>query len=142
MSSDNDGFVTLDANSDGRQGAHNVVEFAQVGDLYILGPSVGILKTIGKDIFVLCMPLCIHRPLSHKLSVRDIQAMLRHALTVPMPHNGKPTSVRVGIHTGSVVRCDMSLLLGIICGFLLCYVNKTLNKDAGRSNQSQYPIFD
>ena len=30
MASDDDGFVTLDPNSDGRQGALNVVEFAQV----------------------------------------------------------------------------------------------------------------
>ena len=32
------------------------------------------------------------------------QAMLRQARTVIMPHNGLPTCVRVGLHTGSVVR--------------------------------------
>ena len=31
------------------------------------------------------------------------QALLRCAKTVLMPHNGQPTQVRVGIHTGSVV---------------------------------------
>lgn len=32
-----------------------------------------------------------------------LQALLRCAKTVKMPHNGLPTTVRVGIHTGPVV---------------------------------------
>ena len=31
------------------------------------------------------------------------QAILRCAKTVTMPHNGQPTTVRVGMHTGPVV---------------------------------------
>jgi len=31
------------------------------------------------------------------------QALLYCAKTVPMPHNGQPTQIRVGIHTGPVV---------------------------------------
>ena len=33
----------------------------------------------------------------------SMQAMLRCAKTVTMPHNGQPTTVRVGMHTGPVV---------------------------------------
>ena len=36
---------------------------------------------------------------SHLLS----QALLRCAKTIMMPHNGSPTCVRVGMHTGPVV---------------------------------------
>ena len=32
-----------------------------------------------------------------------LQALLRLAKTVMMPHNGQPTQVRVGLHTGTVV---------------------------------------
>ena len=32
------------------------------------------------------------------------QAMLRQARTVIMPHNQQPTCIRIGLHTGSVVR--------------------------------------
>ena len=31
------------------------------------------------------------------------QALLRCSKTVPMPHDGSPTQVRVGMHTGPVV---------------------------------------
>ena len=31
------------------------------------------------------------------------QALLRCSKTVPMPHDGSPTRVRVGMHTGPVV---------------------------------------
>ena len=30
------------------------------------------------------------------------QAMLRHAKQVKMPHNGQPTTIRIGVHTGTV----------------------------------------
>ena len=51
------------------------------------------------------MPACdfpSHDPpaLAHLLT----QAMLRHARTVVTPHNNQPTNIRIGIHTGSVVR--------------------------------------
>ena len=32
-----------------------------------------------------------------------LQALLRCSKTVPMPHDGSPTRVRVGMHTGPVV---------------------------------------
>jgi class 3 adenylate cyclase len=32
-----------------------------------------------------------------------MQAMLGCAQTLPMPHNGMPTVIRIGLHTGSVV---------------------------------------
>jgi hypothetical protein len=42
------------------------------------------------------------------------QAMLSHARTICMPHNGQPTCVRVGVHTGSVVRCVMRLNVALM----------------------------
>ena len=59
MSSDAEGFMSIDMEGDARDGARNVILFAQ--------------------------------------------AMLSHARSVLMPHNGQPTCVRVGVHTGSVV---------------------------------------
>lgn len=61
MKIDEDGFIAFDEDADMREGARNVIEFAQ--------------------------------------------AIMRHACIVHMPHNGLPATVRVGVHTGSVVRC-------------------------------------
>ena len=60
MVADEEGFMVLDGEGDARDGARNVILFAQ--------------------------------------------AMLSHARTICMPHNNQPTCVRVGVHTGSVVR--------------------------------------
>ena len=59
MSSDEEGFLTLDRESDAVAGANRVMAFAK--------------------------------------------AVLRCAKTVTMPHNGQPTQVRIGLHTGPVV---------------------------------------
>ena len=40
-----------------------------------------------------------------------MQAMLRQARTVIMPHNQQPTCIRIGLHTGSVVRWAASALV-------------------------------
>lgn len=61
MKIDEDGFIAFDEDADMREGARNVIDFAQ--------------------------------------------AIMRHACIVHMPHNGLPATVRVGVHTGSVVRC-------------------------------------
>eukprot|EP00955_Chlamydomonas_euryale_P030260 318854-Chlamydomonas_euryale.AAC.3 len=50
--------------------------------------------------------------------------MLRHARSVPMPHNGQATQVRAGIHTGSVVRCALS--------WPCAYTHMQASRQAGR----------
>jgi hypothetical protein len=70
MSNDEEGFMTIDMEGDARDGARNVILFAQ--------------------------------------------AMLSHARTICMPHNGQPTCVRVGVHTGSVVRCVLRLVVSLM----------------------------
>ena len=42
----------------------------------------------------------------HITSTCVLQSLLRHARTVRMPHNGEPSCVRVGIHTGALWKCE------------------------------------
>ncbi|GAX74598.1 hypothetical protein CEUSTIGMA_g2046.t1 [Chlamydomonas eustigma] len=78
---------------------YNVYKVETAGDCYIVA---GALMELDEEGF---MTLDFHGEAGHgaKNVVDFGQAMLRHARTINTPHNGLPTCVRVGIHTGSVV---------------------------------------
>ncbi|GAX76114.1 hypothetical protein CEUSTIGMA_g3557.t1 [Chlamydomonas eustigma] len=78
---------------------YGVYKVETAGDCYIVA---GALMSYDHEGFVSINPNS-----DPKLGATSIlgfaKAMLRHAASVRMPHNGMPTTVRVGIHTGSVV---------------------------------------
>ncbi|KAG1681190.1 hypothetical protein FOA52_015633 [Chlamydomonas sp. UWO 241] len=79
--------------------AHGVYNLDISGDCYII---VAALMTKDNEGFITIDPQPDAIAGAHALLAAACTIM-RHVRTVPMPHNGQPTEIRIGMHTGSVV---------------------------------------
>eukprot|EP00798_Chlamydomonas_sp_ICE-L_P012586 gene12586-15810_t len=85
---------------DGLCDKHNVHKVETAGDCYIV--SCGIMERDENDGFVKVSTK--HDPSKSAANVLGFaKDMLRISKLVNMPHNSKPVTVRIGMHTGSVV---------------------------------------
>ncbi|GAX82360.1 hypothetical protein CEUSTIGMA_g9789.t1 [Chlamydomonas eustigma] len=88
-------FTLLDELTD----QYQVYKVETAGDCYIVA---GGLMTVDENGFFQVDPHADAQRGAEKVMAFS-KALLRCAKTVNMPHNGEPTTVRVGIHTGPVV---------------------------------------